>query len=232
MNDQTPAIISPLAVIQSAVEKGADPEKLERLFALYERDQAAQARKAFDAALSRFQAECPPIRKTSTGAHNIKYADLGDIMPTIAPTLGECGLSVLFDTLTDDGNQYVVCIVRHSDGHSENSRFPLTEPKLSGGANAAQVMAAANTYARRNALCNALGLVPVGEDQDGWNIEPPATLSDEQQATIREYCETADRDPALIAQAYGVETLAEIPAAKFDNAVGRLKSTIAKAGKA
>ena len=76
-------VTQPQQLLQIAVEKGAELDKLERLMDLQERWQANEAQKAFNEALAGFQRDCPKIEKTKTGYNDVKYADLDDISTAI-----------------------------------------------------------------------------------------------------------------------------------------------------
>lgn len=231
MSAATDVVLSPLAVIEKAVSSGADPDKLERLFALYERDQATQARKAFDAAMARFQAECPPIVKATKG-EKAMYSSLEDIMTTVRDPLSRNGLSIIWNTEKIDGELYSLLTVRHAEGHSETSRYPILVQEMAMGRyklNESQAMGVANSYARRYNLCNALGLAPVGEDRDGHVPHAPVELiSDRQLSQLLDWVSQAELEAATVAEAYGVAALSDLPLAKFDNALNRLKATAAQ----
>jgi ERF superfamily len=181
------AEINPLAMLATALEKGHDVEKLGKLMDLAERYEANQARKAFAAAMSQFQADCPPIVENKIayvntkdgGSYSYSYADLDAIMATIRPTLKATGLSVSFDTMiSDDGTQITsLCHVMHAAGHKETTRFvcPVDQALRM---NDSQKMGSANSYANRYNVLNAFALT-AGEDNDGAGTDrargaPPA----------------------------------------------------------
>ncbi len=160
------------SLLMAAVERGATVETLEKLLALSERVKAERARTAFFEALSAFQAECPVIPKTKTasggGSYSYKYAPLDVIVATVSPLLREHGLSYRFDTAFEESPpaQVVTCIVHHRDGHSESSVF-RTPVDAGARMNDMQKSASAQTYAKRYAFCNALGILTGDEDNDG-----------------------------------------------------------------
>ena len=94
-----PPTLTPLAIqspppamlLQMAVQQGADLDKLERLMALQERWEAAQAKKAYDQAFAEFKAESIRIiknRNVSAGPlSGKKYAELFAIVNAITPAL-------------------------------------------------------------------------------------------------------------------------------------------------
>lgn len=91
------ALQSPTNLIELAIEKGANIDTIERLMALYERERAEKARKAFHEALSKFQSVVPPIPHNKKGYENrYSYADLEQIYKTIQQPLHDCGFSVSY----------------------------------------------------------------------------------------------------------------------------------------
>lgn len=168
----------PLTMIESALSAGHEPEKLDKLFDLAERYEANEARKAFAAALSDFQADVPPIVETKLatvamkggGSYSYNYADLDVIMRTIRPLLGKHGLSVRYDAETSEDGRRIrsTCYVMHRDGHTETTSFvvPVDEAMK---VNDSQKMGSANAYACRYNVVNALGLT-TGEDDDGSSL--------------------------------------------------------------
>jgi ERF superfamily len=159
------------ALLMAAVEKGASVDTLERLLNLSERVKAERARSAYVEALSAFQADCPVIPKTkqvSSGSYNYKYAPLEVIVAAVQPLLRVHGLSYRFDTAFEESPpaQVVTCTVQHLEGHSETSSF-RTPVDAGARMNDMQKSASAQTYAKRYAFCNALGILTGDEDNDG-----------------------------------------------------------------
>jgi hypothetical protein len=146
---------------------------LERLMAMRRELVAEQARTAFFSALAGFQAECPVIPKTGEvkerGGQQVRYrfAPLDKIVSTIQPYLQKYELSYTFSATFDLDNYHLiaVCEVHHALGHTEASEFrvPISKDNFMNGA---QHFGSASSYARRYALCNALGLLTGDEDDD------------------------------------------------------------------
>jgi hypothetical protein len=157
-----------------AIDRQGSAETIERLMNVRRELNAEASKKAFDEALSAFQSKCTPIMKekgvpTRSGKTAYKYAPIEAIEVQIRPLLREYGFYHTFDTDTASDQGWVIakCIVTHKDGHSRisTSKFPLgTKTDVMSDT---QVFAAALTFANRRALCNAYGLVLVGEDLDG-----------------------------------------------------------------
>lgn len=158
-------VASPMQLLEMAVEQGAGVDTLERLTALYERMQQQQAHAALVNALNNFQARCPPILKQNPveipNGPKYSFASLTDIKVAIQPLLDELGLAVSF-SVTDD-EKHVTCTIRHRDGATETSQFPIKlDAKMR--VNDSQRMASAVTYARRYALTGALGIDTTDDD--------------------------------------------------------------------
>ena len=216
-------------LMSAAISQGeAGVAALERLVALQERREAQQAERAYNAALARFQADCPPIRKGRRGAHNATYADLDDIMAAIGPVLAANGLSVGYDSEElEGGRMRVTCIVRHADGHSERSHFVVSREKPSNRMNDTQRDGSASTYGRRYALGLALGITTGERDDDAQGMHPPTdTVTEEQAATLQALAEEVGMDVEATRKFLslaGVDTWAGFPAAHYKAAVGRLE---------
>ncbi len=209
-----------------AVERGMAPESLEKLFALYERDQAIKAQKAFSKAMADLQAEAPVIQKNrvvDTGKYSYKYAELDFVADAIRPYLERHGLSYRFDSQVDPNMVTVKCIVTHRDGHSESTKFGCPTSGMA-GANAAQQTASALSYARRYALLLAFGLSTGDRDDDGLG----GAISEKQVREIQALLKDSQVDEGRFLKWLGVETIEEIPAAKFAQAAKELKGRVKK----
>ena len=166
-----------MRLIEIAVNNGADITQLEKLMDLQERYEANQAKKEFNAAMSKFQAMLPVIEKlgivdytTSKGRTFYQYAKIEDIAKAIQPALKETGLSYRFTQSQDNGIITVRCIVTHQSGHSEYSEL-VSSPDISGGMDQLKSIASAISYLRRYTLTGILGIVVGGEDDDGGSVQ-------------------------------------------------------------
>ncbi|MCP3978251.1 MAG: hypothetical protein GY716_02810, partial [bacterium] len=119
------------ALLKAAIDQGATPEALEKLLTLHERIADRKAAMEFAQKLAEFQADCPPIPKTSTARittksgiqYGYKYAELDTIANTVRPKLHGLGFSYSWDSAEDKGQLSVTCILRHVNGHREQSSF-------------------------------------------------------------------------------------------------------------
>lgn len=182
---QSPAI----TLIQTALAAGHSPEHLRELLAVRRDWEADEARKAFNLAVSEFQRRCPIIEKADK-AHDKMYARLDRIWRDIRPLIGELGLSVTWQVAElREGLYHVEGQLRHQQGHGEALRYDVPLPELIRGQNAAQQMGSASTYAKRYAMCAALGIV-TGDDDDGHKAGTQYITAD-QSVEITDMIEAA-----------------------------------------
>lgn len=243
------------SVFRYAIEHQGTADTLEKLMSIRRELNAEQSQKAFDEALSAFQAECPVIIKEKgvpdrSGKTAYKFAPVESIEVQIRPYLRKHGFSHTFDTDIASEVNWVIakCIVTHCEGHKRIStaKFPLgTKTQIMSDT---QVYAAALTFANRRALCNAYGLVLSGEDIDGQTgkLKPqgPSTLQPTEPnlkalaselwkvlAPVRgpernwKQAEQFCWDEALISD---TEKLPDLTAARFKEVIAKAKERLAK----
>lgn len=165
---------NPQSLLTIAIQNGTNVEQLEKLLLLKERWDAAQAKKSFLAAISRFQSQIPVIQKKKqvgyTGKSGqlvgYKYAELSEIDDAIKGPMLDNGLSKRWELGEDAENIICTCIISHVDGHSEKTTLSSTRDD-SGNKNNIQSRASAVTYLQRYTLIGALGLTTASEDNDG-----------------------------------------------------------------
>lgn len=212
-----------------AIQQGPDGvESLRQLVELKREEEDRQARRDYFAALSTFQQECPTIERhkgipDAQGRIKYRYAPLEDIIRTVDPYLLRHGLSRSFNVSYPDGSTEVCCTLAHLGGHAEQScvRMPGVQvPK----ANAAQNEGAAVTYGKRLAFLNATGLTTADEDTDGTPPEPLEPVTQEQADTLRALADEVfvPSQFARFLATYNTDAWAGIPAAKYEDAHGRL----------
>lgn len=163
----TAVTVSPDKLLEIAISKDVDIDKLEKLMQLQERWQAGLAKKAFISSMSSFQNDCPVILKTKQGYDNrYQYAPLDDIISTIKKTLFDNGLTYRWEQAEKDNKIMVTCIVTHIDGHSEQTTLESVAD-TSGSKNAIQAKGSTVQYLRRYTLESVLGIATSSIDNDG-----------------------------------------------------------------
>jgi ERF superfamily protein len=239
------ARLEPQALIQSAVEKGAGIETLERLVALAKEVRAEQAKEAFHDAMSEFKRTCPEIIKSKRAdiysrrtnkSYGYSYAPLERITAVIDPVLAGLGLSYRWRHRGEAGVMYIACVVSHRLGHSEDSGeipVPVVLASDGEGASAAQRVGIAITYAKRYALLGVLGLSPE-EDQDGANGDDEKAGESGTQAPPKTTAPTSPTEPENYTFTFGKhkgKKLADVETGYLNWLIERNRETLSDSAK-
>jgi hypothetical protein len=226
--------LTPMEMVQHAIERGASVEVIGRMMDFQERWDRMQARKAFDAAMSAAKAEIPVVTKNrevdftnKEGKRtNYRFEDLAGIARIIDPILSKHGLSYRYRA-TSEPNQpvSVTCIISHRDGHSEETT--LTAGRDEGaGKNSIQAVGSTITYLQRYSLKAALGLA-ASNDDDGKHADAGASITADQLKTLEtKFARVGGVSPATLAY-FEVASLAELPAKDFDRVLTAVNKKIA-----
>ena len=220
-------------LIRFALADDVGVEKLERLMALKEREDAKAARAEYLEAVRSFQAACPAIPKRKGVSFDDRpgarvayhYAPLEDITRVIDPILRRNGLSYSWTTAGIEGGMLnVICTLRHTGGHEEQVPFP-TPTATKGKMSAAQMNGAALTYGRRQSLIAILGLTTTDDDLDGVDAveREVETVTDSQAADLDALIDEVGADRAKVLAYFQVGALSDLPAHRLDEAIRLLE---------
>lgn len=191
-----------------------DADKLERLLAMKERQDAQQAEQAFNEAMIRFQANPPKILRTKKG-HTSSYAPINEVLNAVHPVLTALDFTVRWQfTIHDNGDNVCRCILTHKDGHSQHSDF-FAVKDTSGAKSGPQAIQSGRTYAKRYTLFDVLGLEQDNDD-DG---RVGAAVDDAQQSKLLDLFDNLPEARQASFKAWlltkGCSDLAALPASKF-----------------
>lgn len=227
--------MTPMDMINHAVAQGAGIETLEKLLNLQERWEASQARKAFDEAMASAKAEIPTItknrhvgfdsKKAGASRTDYRHEDLAEIARTIDPILGRYGLSYRFRTKNEPNMLITVtCIVSHRDGHCEENTLQAGRDE-SGNKNSIQAIGSTITYLQRYTLKAALGLA-ASNDDDGKRADEAdnSLISEEQAIKLRDKIEAVGLDNMKFCAKWQIDSVADFPASKLDEAMNSLEA--------
>lgn len=219
------SVITPMDMLNRAVESGAGLEMVEKLMSLQDRWETGQARKAFDKAIAAAKAKITPIQRNAKGHNDKRYADFAAIAKVVDPILSEHGLSYRFRTAQTDRIS-VTCILSHEAGHSEETTLS-GPPDASGSKNAIQAIGSTLTYLQRYSLVQMLGLAASNDDDGraGANVAP---ITQEQADTIREMLEAHGKDRAKFLRWAKVDQIEQIAAEHYDACVNAISAKAAK----
>lgn len=236
---QEGSVVTPPQMMQLAIERGADIDQLERLMDLQQRWEEKEAKKSFSRALAAFKANPPKIVKDAqvdftsknTGERtSYDHATLGNVCNAIGGALSDHGLSYRWETIQEDGDITVTCILSHEDGHSEST--PLTAaPDNSGKKNSIQAIGSTVTYLQRYTLLSATGMAVMGMDDDGrGGSEPIEKIEQWQVDNIKQLVIDAGVDSGVfdnwMKTVLKVECIEDLTADLFDRAVNKLEATL------
>ena len=179
-------------LISRAIDKNVPVESLERLLKMRRELKAEFAKEVFDKAMANFQAKCPEIKKTKevrtkTGQLAYRYAPIESIVKQIKEIMQENGFSYRIQTKTENNLVKSTCIVKHNAGHFEETDMEVPLGNKTQIMSDSQVVAAASTFSKRYAFCNAFGILTGDEDNDGQAIKTKnTTMSGENQFEVPE----------------------------------------------
>lgn len=213
--------VTPMQMVQIAIDRGADIDQLQKLMDMQERWEANEARKAYVVALNAFKENPPTIRKnnhvkfaTSKGVTEYDHATLDQCVNSIVPALSSHGISHNWTVSQTETGISVTCKLTHILGHSESVTMSAPHDN-SGGKNSIQAIASASTYLQRYTLLAICGLAVKGMDDDAAYAD---TVSQEQISILGELIDERNVDIEKLCDYLGVSSLAEISAADFTRA--------------
>src|SRR6266853_3093359 len=174
-------------LITQAIDKNVSVETLERLLIMREKWKAQQAKEAYFISMAEFQNECPIIKKTKKvynkqGVFLYPYAPIESIIYQVRPLIYKHGFSYAMITVPDTEYGIVSCIIRHIEGHEiihPPVKYPLGE--RTNIMSATQHYAAALTYAKRYAFCDAFGIMTGNIDTDSRAVVQKESTEDIQE---------------------------------------------------
>lgn len=173
-------------LIQLAIQKDFDVDRLREVMALEREWRADKAKAEYSMAMVKFGSMKKSIQHNRTGktagGASFSYSDFPSIVKAISPVMSECGLSFSHrhdsPVMGENGKVAyitVYCKVTHASGHSEEFHFPaIPDMRLDGKVSPSQLIQLAITYAKRQTLCMALGL-STSEDATDCDGVTPAT---------------------------------------------------------
>ncbi len=224
--DALPAANPMDAVMQYAMSGNAvDMDVMRGLMDMRKEMAAEQARVAYNAAMSRAQANMPLIKKDARGQSG-NYGSRQEIIKRIRPVYTAEGLAISFDQEPSPTQGLVrhLCIVRHELGHSEVHHMDLP-PDDSGNKNNVQAHGSASVYAIRYLLAEVflLGFDDDPDDDDGEKAakKGPSTESLLERialyrehfdfvAKIKSAADVEDEEERTTALAHALEEQAQI----------------------
>jgi hypothetical protein len=233
---QPPTMFAPpskpeIVMIDKALDKGYDPDKLGKLIELAEHLADRRALEAFNIALNDAQAEMPAVIKNLENDHTKKmYAELAAVVSVAKPVYTKHGFSVSFsqDKPWTEGNVHFVMTVRHRDGHvdTRHGEYARDGVGAKGGSsmNPLQGTVSSGSYCQRDMLRLYFNIPIQGADKDG---NGQSSITPEQIQVLNEAFDELERlgRPVNLKKFYAwcqVETLDQLSQKQFVEAVSYL----------
>jgi len=218
---------SPLMpLMELAIKQDAGIEKLERLFALYEKDQEMKARKAYAESMTKYKKNAPFIvqdKKVKYKEVDYTYATLGNILNVLTKDLADYGFTI--DWKTESAEKIKVeCSCLHVEGHKESTSLTASADN-SGSKNGIQAMGSTIKYLKRYTLLLLLGLDTNEHEDDGRGyIEKYERISRQQESVIDEWIAKFDNQENLLKlcskkSGFEITKVSDIPALAFDSII-------------
>ena len=147
---------------RAAADPAVDLDRMERMYAMYERAAARSAKSAYLDALMAAKAALPRVIKAGEASYEDKatkekkkafsYARWEQVVGQIEPVLAAHSLMLTFTTEQQTGDRVAITgILSHRDGHSERAQMALG-CDASGGKNNAQGWGSAISYGKRYSI--------------------------------------------------------------------------------
>lgn len=219
--------VTPADMLQIAIEKGADLDKLEKLMDLQERWQATEARKAYVSAMNAFKSDPPTLTKskevdfTNKAGMRTQYKHLllSDACAAIGPALSKVGISYTWKTDQTENMIKVTCVLTHELGHSESVSLSAA-PDQSGGKNSIQAVGSTVSYLQRYTLLSATGLSAEEADIDAVQpVHRADTIDSEQVARLIEAADKAGLNEGDICRIAKIQEIYDLPVSRFVSAL-------------
>ncbi|PUB87028.1 MAG: single-stranded DNA-binding protein [gamma proteobacterium symbiont of Ctena orbiculata] len=216
--------MTPVNMVEMAVQQGADLEKLDKLMQLEERWEKNNARKAYHAAVANFKRNPPKVIKDKVNKqYDSRYASKHSLVNTVNAELGKHGLNARWDINQNDDDLITVsCILTHELGHSESVTMKAP-PDSSGSKNPIQQIKSTKTYLEIATFESVTGVAASDEGDDDGNGFGVETINDEQVADLESLISEVGANKAQFLKVLKIDDLGQLPANKYNGAVMRLE---------
>jgi hypothetical protein len=224
----------PLSLLQLAIDRGCDPDRLDKLLALQERWERTRAEEAYNLAMNECQAEMPSIVKDRKNMHTSStYATYESLNAAIRPIYTRHGFSLSFGEepgTAKEGLIRVYADVMHRGGCTRRHRgdFALDLAGAKGTTNKTPIQATGSTlsYAKRYLCKGIFALAETDEDDDGQAAA--AVITGDQIGELNDLIEKTGTDLGRFLSWANISSLDQMPLTSFAKAMDFLRRKAAK----
>lgn len=219
---------------RAAGDPNVDPDKIERLYEIMDRERNSEAKRAWNAAMVAALKEMEPMRRDKKG-EKAWYTELASIAHKVSDIFTKNGLFLSFSQGDSPLENHIRVLgdVGHELGHTEQRHvdIPIVDKALQKDGTEKKIftdihaVGSAFTYGRRY-LTLLLGNIPTPDD-DGKAAGGSVVeyITEEQAAKIQEYFDAADdvKWTSKCLEWMGVKELSELQAKDFNKALSGIK---------
>ncbi len=217
--------ITPMGMIQHAVEQGHDLARIEKLMELERRWKADQAREAYYLALAEFKKKPVIVTKDRHNKqYDSRYSSIGNFSNTVNAAMAPFGLNARWD-IDQSVSIQVTCILSHTLGHSESVSMS-GPPDKSGSKNPLQEIKSTITYLELSTLQAVTGVVSQDANVDDDGNSAIETISEQQAADLTALISEVELTPSRKKSFFKwakISAVEEMPAADYSFACDYLK---------
>jgi hypothetical protein len=223
--------MTPMEMLNTALERGDGIDKLERLMDLNDRWDKAEAKKAFLEAKAAFKANAPDVlRDKENKQYKSHYASIGNLVNTVNEALSKHGFDASWLYEQTDTSIKTTCTLKHVRGHSESVTL-AGPPDVSGAKNPLQQIKSTTTYLRIATFEAVTGIATKeGNADDDGNGAGKATADCNEPigpAQLEELLKLADdvgADKARFCKLVEIESFKDITVGNFAKAKSLLEA--------
>jgi hypothetical protein len=234
MHARVPSIpMTPMDMLSSAIERGADIATIKELMALRKELELEESKQAFDGAMKDAQAEMVPVVKDKDNAQTkSKYASYAALDRAVRPIYTKYGFSLTFDTGNADDTSEVRMLCDVSRDGRYTRQYHIDMPADGKGAKGGDVMTkthatgSATRYGMRYLLIMIFNIAIADKADDDGNAAAQLDyerVSEKQLADLRDLIEATGANLERFLTYIKLDSLANLRADKFDDAVKLIK---------
>lgn len=206
-------------LIMAVVDERVSLDRVQTALDIVGDKNAKEAERRYNDALAAAKLNFGRIESTGYHEHFRKaHETLSDIAAAVDAALAAQGLSYSFKEERRDGSLFIVCVLKHRDGHFTETGVCAGVPKAEGNVDETGKR---NTRLSRYALKMALGIAASGET-DG--IGNDGRISEAEVGELQEWIARIGIDRKVFLQTFGIASVEHLPPAKLGAARERLNN--------
>ena len=185
-------------LLQMAVDKDLDVEKLEKLIDLKNREMERECKQDFEQHFSVMKSKLPVIKKTAAATddnNNVmyKFAPLEELQEKCDPIITEHGFSYHWEeSYIQETQSKRVTFFLSGYGYTRSNYFDVPDIPGNKRTNPIQVAGIKSSYGKRYTYTSGLGLVITGEDDDANALTFADAIEYADQIVWIKTCKTSE----------------------------------------